>query len=131
MPRKWLFLFSLILFIIFIYFSYLVAKEHFTQLDFDTTVRFQDHISRKFDLPFSIFSLIGSVEISMLVWLAILSWVAVKKWWKTALTLMLLPLALAMEIFGKLFVFHPGPPHLFYRGVINFNLPSSFFPVNY
>src|SRR5437868_5545694 len=99
MPKKKMLLicFAAILFLFFIYFSYLVAKERFTRFDFDTTVRLQDHISRKFDLPF----------------------------------LMLSPVALFIELFGKLFVYHPSPPHMFYRGVIHFNLPSSYVPVEY
>jgi membrane-associated phospholipid phosphatase len=131
MPKPILFIFSFSLFFLFIFFSYLVAKESFTKLDFDTTVRLQDHLSRKADLTFSIFSLIGSAEISMLFWLGLVFWSAIKRLWKTVLALMLLPLALLMEIFGKVFVYHPAPPHLFYRGVINFSLPSSYVPVEY
>lgn len=126
-----LFCLSVVLFVIFIYFSYLVAKETFTQFDFNTTVKFQDHISRRFDFPFSILSLIGSVEVSGPIWLALVIWLTIKKMWKTALGLLLLPAALAIEVFGKVFVYHPAPPHLFYRGVIHFDLPSSFIPVDY
>lgn len=132
MPKKLLIaLTSSVLFIIFIYFSYLVAKHHFTQFDFDTTVKLQNHISRRFDLPFSLLSLIGTAEISMLVWLGIVIWMLVKKYWKTVLGLMLLPAALFIEVFGKIFVYHPAPPYLLYRGVINLNLPSSYVPVEY
>jgi membrane-associated phospholipid phosphatase len=67
----------------------------------------------------------------MVVWLGLLIWSLLKKWWKVSLGLMLLPLALAIEVFGKVAVFHPGPPHMFYRGVINFSLPSSYVPVDY
>src|SRR3972149_7856503 len=49
----------------FIFFSYLVGKEVFNGVDFDTTVRFQDKISHRFDLPFSLFSLIGSTEFTL------------------------------------------------------------------
>lgn len=38
-----------------------------------------------------------------------------------------MPIALALEVFGKTFVYHPGPPYLFYRGVIRFD----FFPSHY
>lgn len=130
--RKLLFIVSIILFLFFIYFSYLVAKERFTQLDFDTTVKLQDHITRGWDFPFSVFSLIGSVEISGLFWLALLVFTLIKKYWLTALSLFLLPLALAIELFGKTAVFHPGPPYLFYRGAIRFDFfPSSFVHTDY
>ena len=41
-------------FILFVFFSYLVHKDVFTQFDFDTTVRLQDMISRRFDELFRI-----------------------------------------------------------------------------
>lgn len=126
-----LFFLSLILLIVFIYFSYLVAKETFTQIDFDTTVKFQDKLPRKVDFPFSVLSVIGSAEITGIFWLILLVMVTIKKYWYTSIGLLLLPAALAIEIFGKLFVFHPGPPHLFYRGVIKFDLPSHYVPVDY
>lgn len=133
MPKNktFFFYFSLILFLVFIYFSYLVAKERFIHLDFDTTVRFQDHLSRRFDLPFSVFSLVGSAEISGLFWLVLVFFFLIKKYWGVVLGLFLLPLSLAIEVFGKVVVYHPGPPHLFYRGVLDFNLPSSYVPVEY
>jgi undecaprenyl-diphosphatase len=131
MTKKWTLILAAALFIIFVYFSYLVAKERFTQFDFDTTVRLQDHISRRFDLPFSVLSLIGAAEISMLFWFGIVIWMAIKRFWWAVLGLMLLPCALIFEVFGKLFVYHPGPPHMFYRGVIQFNLPSEYVPVQY
>lgn len=117
---------SFILFAAFVYFSYLVAKERFTQFDFNTTVKFQDHISRHWDLPFSIFSLIGSAEVTVLIWLGLFLFCLSCKYWKALLTLPLFFVSVAVEVFGKVFVLHPSPPHLFYRGVINFNFPSNF-----
>lgn len=115
----------------FVYFSYLVAKEQFTQLDFDLTVKFQDHISRSWDLPFSILSLVGSVEITGLILATVGIWLLIKRWWLSLFSLSLLPAALALEVFGKLFVYHPGPPFLFYRGVLKFNFPSHFIETDY
>lgn len=129
--RKFLFFVSLGLFILFIYFSYLVSKEKFTQLDFDTTVKFQDHFSRGFDLPFSIFSLLGTVEITGLFWLIIFFYLVLRRFWRTALSMFLLPLALLMEIYGKVFLYHPGPPFFMYRGVIKFDFPSHFIQTDY
>lgn len=129
--KKILLLVSLAIFLIFIYFSYLVAKEKFVQFDFDTTVRFQDHISKKWDLPFSMLSVFGSVEITGLIWLSLVVLTLLKKYWLTFISLGLLPAALIMEIFGKLFVLHPGPPFLFYRGVLEVNFPSHFVHTDY
>ena len=64
MPRKNLFFLVTggASFILFVFFSYLVHKDVFTQFDFDTTVRLQDMISRRFDELFSYFSAVGSFE---------------------------------------------------------------------
>ena len=62
MDRKVLFLIGSGFFLFFVLFSFLVHKDISTQFDFDTTVRLQDNISRRFDEPFSVFSDIGSFE---------------------------------------------------------------------
>lgn len=130
--KKILFFISLLLFIIFVYYSYLVAKETFTQIDFDTTVKLQDHIiSRRFDLPFSVFSILGSVEITGIIWFAILVLSVLKRYWLTVAASFLFWVAIALEVFGKVFVYHPGPPFLFYRGVLKFNFPSSYAHTDY
>lgn len=117
---------GIILFLAFIAFSYLVAKETFTQLDFDLTVKLQDKIPRRFDLPFSWFSVLGSVEITGVIWLVLLFILLIKRFWVSAVSLFLLPLALAIEVFGKIFVQHPAPPFLFYRGVLQIEFPKYF-----
>jgi undecaprenyl-diphosphatase len=124
--KKFLFAISIIIFLAFVYFSYLVAKETFTQFDFDTTVKFQDRIPRRFDFPFSVLSIIGSVEITGIIWLTLIFISIFKKYLLTTLAFLSLPFALALEVFGKVFVYHPSPPHMFYRGVIDFNFPSHF-----
>lgn len=129
--KKLLLLFSIIVFCLFIFYSYLVAKERFTQLDFDLTVKFQDKIPRKLDYPFSVLSIIGSAEISGIFWLSLVISSLIKRYWLTAVTLFSLPVALFIEIFGKVFVLHPAPPHLFYRGVIDYPFPSSFVHTDY
>lgn len=129
--KKLLFVLASILFLAFIYFSYLVAKEIFTQLDFDLTVKFQDKISRQFDLLFSYFSILGSAEITGIIWMVIFFLMVIKKFWITAVSLFLLPLALAIEVYGKLFVHHPAPPFLFYRGVLDVKFPLQFTHTDY
>lgn len=121
-------LFLLCLFFIglFTYFSYSVAKERWVKLDFDTTVKLQDHISRKFDKYFSYLSLAGSMEVTAgfclvmagyslvrLRVLAILGW------------LMIIPVTLA-EVFGKLVLFHPAPPVFLHRSILPTHLPSFY-----
>ena len=124
--KKSLTVFSLFLFFAFIGFSYLVAKETFTQFDFDMTVKFQDRIPRRVDYIFSWFSVLGSVEITGIIWGLIFIFLLFKRFWLSALSLFLLPLALAIEIFGKVYVHHPAPPFMFYRGVVDIEFPRYF-----
>lgn len=133
MSAKKFFIFSsLVIFTSFIGFSYLVSKEKLVQFDFDTTVKLQDHLlSRRFDLPFSVFSLLGSVEVTSLVWLSLVILTLIKRYWLTLFSLSLFWGGIAIEVFGKLFVHHPGPPYLFYRGVFNFHLPSHYAHTDY
>jgi undecaprenyl-diphosphatase len=131
LSRKSLFITSCALFAAFIYFSYLVAKEKFNRLDFDLTVKLQDKIPHRLDLPFSFFSVMGSAEITGIIWFTLLIIMIVKKFWKAAASLFLLPLALAIEVFGKLFVHHPAPPYLFYRGQLDVNFPLHFTHTDY
>lgn len=131
MPKRLLIFASIGLFIVFILFSYLVAKETFTQFDFDTTVKFQDHISKKLDLPFSLLSLLGSAEIVGALCLFLIGYFLLKRYYLTTISLVLLIGATIIEIFGKLFILHPAPPHLFYRGVLDLNLPSHFVQTDY
>ena len=112
------------IFIVFIAFSYLVHKNLFTSLDFDTTVRIQDHlISRRFDTPFSLFSLLGSFEIVSVILLILIAFL---KKLKAVFILLSFVLIHFLELFGKVFVTHPGPPYLFFRYDIPFQFPTSY-----
>lgn len=124
--KKLLATLGLILFLAFIGFSYWVAKEVFTHLDFDLTVKLQDKIPRRFDYIFSWFSVLGSYQVTGVIWFVIFFLMLFKRFWVTAASLFLLPLALAIEVFGKVFVHHPAPPVLFYRGVLDVELPLHY-----
>lgn len=126
-----LLLWSFLFLSIFTWFSYLVAKETFPRFDFDTTVKLQNHIPQKFDYFFSYFSLLGSAEITvaitiLFVFLALLKW----KWWSILAWSMIVPATLA-EIFGKLVLFHPGPPVFFHRSLLPTSLPSFYVHTNF
>lgn len=122
MNKKLLF-FGLIAFLIFVAFSYLVHKDLFTQFDFNSTVRIQDKISRRFDTFFSVFSLLGSTE---LVTLFLIVLIAVLRKLKRLLVLVPYIASFFIELYGKIFVVHPGPPFMFFRYDIPFNFPSSY-----
>lgn len=129
--RKWvtpknivLLVFAVAVFFAFVQFSYIVHKNVFAQFDFDTTVRLQNHIAHRWDFPFSLLSFIGSFEIvaGILAVLLILR----KKLWSGLVVFFLLGAFHIFEIYGKAFVTHPGPPFMFFRNDLPFEMPSSF-----
>src|SRR3989344_7908491 len=123
MNKKNLFSVGILVFLLFVLFSYLTNKDLFTQFDFDNTVKLQDNISRRFDTPFSTLSLIGSFEISSLLLLIL---IVIRK--KISGIFVFVPyiMAIFIELYGKIFVIHPGPPYLFFRNDIPFSFPSSY-----
>lgn len=124
MKKKFLLIiFSFFIFILFIAFTYIVRQDYLNQFDFDTTVRLQNHIPKKFDGFLSSLSLIGSFEILA----GIIFLIAVFR--KKFVSLFIfVPFALAhvIEIIGKALLHHPGPPYLFFRYNIDFLFPSSY-----
>lgn len=101
------------LFIFFALFSFLVHKNLFTQIDFNTTVRLQDNISRRFDDFFSVFSDIGSFEpMLILLILILLAW---RKLLVGTLVFSSFVSFHVFEIFGKYMVNHPPPPEFMLR----------------
>lgn len=129
--RLSLFFLSFLVFLAFTIFSYSVAREAWQQIDFDTTVKLQDKIPSKWDGLFSYFSFIGSAEVTigLALILAVLSIIRLK-FWAFVGWLLILP-ASFFEVFGKLVVFHPGPPVLFHRNVLETDLPSFYIHTNF
>jgi hypothetical protein len=111
-----------IVFLSFVLFSFLVHKNLFTAIDFDTTVRLQDHIPHRLDFWFSILSLVGSFEIVSVILLLI--WAIVRRL-SYIFVLLSFGFIHILELFGKVFVDHPGPPYLFFRYDISFYFPTS------
>lgn len=111
---------------LFTYFSYSVAKERWQKFDFDTTVKLQDHISRRFDEIFSYFSLLGSAEFTVGFCLLMGCLFLIRKQLLGVIGWMMIVPATVVEIFGKLVVFHPGPPVLFHRSILPTHLPSFY-----
>lgn len=110
--NRTLFLAGGVLFAAFIFFSFLVHKNLFTGLDFDTTVRLQDHLSRRFDAPFSFLSDIGKFEIVSIILLIL--WAIYQKL-RYIFVLGFYGAFHLVEIFGKTFVSHKPPPHFMLR----------------
>lgn len=99
-------------FFLFVLFSYLVHKDLFTRFDFNTTVRLQDHISRRFDEFFSFFSFIGSFEIASIFLLVL---IILKRKLISFLILFFYAGFHFFELFGKTFVDHLPPPQFLLR----------------
>lgn len=104
--------FGCLLFFLFIFFSWLVHKDLFTNLDFDTTVRLQDNIPRRFDNEFSLLSDIGSFEVLTVVLVVLLI-----LWRKIQGVLFVLSYVSfhLIELYGKFFVSHAPPPEFMLR----------------
>lgn len=93
-------------------FSIYVKKGRFSRLDFDTTVRLQNHTPVRVDKAFSLLSVLASVPIMC----GILALTLLFNRKKTGLLVFILFLAgHLVEIFGKLYLHHPPPPFLFYK----------------
>jgi membrane-associated phospholipid phosphatase len=123
MKKLWLLLPALLLFIIFVFFTFIVKGDLLNNFDFNTTVRLQNHIPKKVDGIFSFLSLIGSFEI--LVGILLIIFIFRKK---LISLLIFIPFAIAhlVEIVGKALLHHPGPPHMFFRYSLDFLFPSSY-----
>lgn len=130
--RLWLAGIGGTLFLLFFIFSFLVSRDIFTHLDFDTTVRFQDNISRRFDDPFSFLSTIGSFEVMAIVFLLflIINSVITKKWYRIALFAFFI-LFHVVEVLGKTAIDHLGPPFMFHRNTNDFHFPSGYVSRDY
>jgi undecaprenyl-diphosphatase len=121
--KKNLLILGIIIFCIFIFFSYLVHKNLFVQFDFNTTVRLQDHISRKFDQPFSFLSDIGRFEIIGLFLVILL---IIRRKLNGFLIVLSFCVFHLFEIYGKTFVRHSPPPHFMLRTHELFNFPTYY-----
>lgn len=125
--RLKLFLSGIGLFLLFIFFSFLVHKNLFTQFDFNNTVRLQDHLSRRFDGPFSLLSEFGKFEVMSVVLLIVTIFLFVRKRYWAAISAWVLFVGFHLiELYGKFFVNHPPPPHFMLRTERIGNFPQFY-----
>jgi len=117
------FISSILIFILFIAFSYIVSTDILNQFDFDTTVRIQNNIPHKFDFYFSMLSLIGNIESYAFVLIFIIIF---RRQIRGILTLGIFAGIHVIELIGKSFLYHPGPPYLLFRYNIDFFFPSTY-----
>lgn len=119
--RLKLFIVGSLIFSFFILFSYIVHKDLFTQFDFDTTVKLQDNISRRFDSAFSFLSDIGTFEIMLGVLVVFL--VFLRKI-RGIFAFGFFGLFHLIELYGKFFVDHLPPPEFMLRTERIMNFPQ-------
>lgn len=99
-------------FVGFVFFTYLVKKDLFRQLDFNIAVKIKDNVPLRLDPLFSLASTVGSVFI--------ISFVLITVIWKMPLRNKLITLFLyfgaqGLEYFLKMRLRQPGPPFQFQR----------------
>lgn len=89
-------------------------------------VKIQDRIPKTYDDKLSLFSLLGSAEITVgfCIILALFALIRLK-WFAIAGWLSIIPASLG-EVFGKLVLYHPGPPVFFHRSTLVTHLPSFY-----
>src|SRR5436305_723755 len=114
---------AVLFFILFVIFTLIVKKHSLDHFDFNTTVRLQNHIPRRFDGLFSLLSLIGSVEVLGVV---LIIFLIIRKKLQGIILLALFAGGHLVEIVGKAFLHHPGPPFLFFRYNLGLLFPSAY-----
>ena len=108
-----LFFLSVVFFVAFVFFSYLVHEDVFTQFDFNTTVRLQDNLPRRFDPLFSWFSIFGNFE--LLLGVLIIIFVLMRKFLAGVIAFVMFGFFHIVELYGKFYVEHPPPPEFMLR----------------
>jgi len=124
MQRKVVFLtLGFSFFFLFILFSYLVHKNLFVHFDFNTTVRLQDRIPRRFDGYQTILSDIGAVTVMSVILLIVLLYIR-----KITGIVLLFCFGIFhfIELFGKTFVDHAPPPQFMLRTEHFINFPQFY-----
>lgn len=106
------FIMSLFFCIVFVFFSFIVKKDFFTSIDFNTTVRIQNHIPSSLDRLLASISFLGKFQVVLIALSIVL---LLRKKIKNVVILILFGVAHIVELVGKIYLDHPGPPFMFYR----------------
>lgn len=115
-------------FFLFIGFTFLVRSDALRSFDFNTTVRIQDDIPVRFDGFFTILSIIGRFEFSLVILTAILF---LRKKIMGLAAIFLFGTSHIIEIIGKSILSQPGPPTMFLRTTdLSLNFPGLYVHTN-
>ena len=107
----------------FLIFSVLVISGIFSQTDQFVTTTIQNYLTKAFDTPLSFLSLLGAFEFSGLFLLIILFF---QKLHRSLIVLFMFGLGMGIELLGKIFLYHPGPPKIFFRYNLDVLFPSAY-----
>ena len=113
-----------VFFCLFVLFSFLVSKDLFTAIDFDTTVRLQDKLPIRVVPLFSLFSVFGHFEVMLILLVGF--FVVMRKWVMGLIAFSLFGFFHVLELFGKVFVDHPPPPFFMLRTEHTFDFPQFY-----
>lgn len=126
MKNKYFLIISVVLFLTFVFFSKYVKAGHLKLVDFDTTIRVQNHIPVRLDEFMADGAILADPLVSTLLVLLVTGVVFVRGRGKRRFLALGIPLAFAVltliEIYGKNFVPHPGPPFFMVKH------PTTIFP---
>lgn len=114
-----------LLFILFLIFSLAVRLNLFNQFDYAATVWLQAHISRQLDTFFSIFSFLGTVDVTSVF---LLIFIICYKNRNSLYIIGSYGIILCIELFNKYFINHPAPPGAFARYKVLLMYPSAYLP---
>lgn len=112
---------------LYILFSSVINRYKVVLFDNFVTVFLQTRTPENTNFAFKIFSVIGSFEITFIILLLVCVYYFFRKKWSVAFSLMFFFFSmLAIEMVGKFFWYHPGPPETFFRKSFHLLLPSGF-----
>lgn len=119
-----------VLFLLFITVLLIETTGIFSTFDLAIVNYLQSGVPRSIDVPLSIFSLLGSFEIMILETL-ILGVIIFRRKKIIYYPFIFFGFILVFEFIGKLFLYHPGPPSIFFRYTLPFSFPTSYIQTKY
>ena len=128
--KKWLLIIGSFLFLLFIIYTYIVAREYTAQFDFDITVRMHDNIPTRVDPFFSWFSLLGSFELTSLIFVLTVIAISLKKGRRFLIGFSFIAFHI-IELTFKSIVDQVGPPFMFHRYALDYHFPSTYISSDY
>lgn len=107
----------------FLIFSLLVLTGIFEKLDQSVTIAIQSRLIKDLDTPLSFLSLLGTAEVTSLFLLLVLFLLKLRR---SVVVLFTFALGTGVELLGKIFLYHPGPPKAFFRYNLDVFFPSGY-----